>query len=266
LGATAGRTTLNGEGLQHQDGQSLLVASTVPSCRAYDPAFAYETAVIVEDGIERMMARGEDVFYYLTLYNEAYVMPPMPTGAAEGILRGIYLFRPAPQRLKHRATLLGSGPILREALAAQELLADRFQVAADVYSVTSYGELRRDALAAERHSRLHPREPAGKPFLTEVLERSEGPIVAASDFVKGLPDLVARWAPRDRAWVTLGTDGWGRSDTREALRRLFQVDAASIATAALAALAREGRLAGHVVLRAIEELGIDPEAKDPLLT
>jgi pyruvate dehydrogenase E1 component len=266
LGATAGRTTLNGEGLQHQDGQSLLVASTVPSCRAYDPAFAYETAVIVEDGVRRMMAKGEDVFYYVTLYNEAYVMPPMPAGAEEGILRGIYLFRPAPQRLKHRATLLGSGPILREALAAQQLLAERFQVAADVCSVTSYGELRRDALAAERRSRLHPREPAVQPFVAEVLARTEGPIVAATDFVKAVPDMIARWVPRDRGWVALGTDGWGRSDTREALRRLFQVDAASIATAALAALAREGRVAGHVVERAIEEFGIDPDAKDPLNT
>jgi pyruvate dehydrogenase E1 component len=266
LGATAGRTTLNGEGLQHQDGQSLLTASTVPSCRAYDPAFAYETAVIVEDGVKRMMAKGEDVFYYITLYNEAYVMPPMPAGAEAGILRGIYLFRPAPQRLKHRATLLGSGPILREALAAQQLLAERFQVAADVYSVTSYGELRRDALAAERRNRLHPREAAVRPFVAEVLERTEGPIVAASDFVKAVPDMVARWVPRDREWIALGTDGWGRSDTRETLRRLFQVDAASLATAALAALAREGRVAGHVVERAIEEFGIDPDAKDPLTT
>ena len=213
-----------------------------------------------------MMAKGEDVFYYVTLYNEAYVMPPMPAGAEEGILRGIYLFRPAPQRLRHRATLLGSGPILREALAAQELLAERFQVAADVYSVTSYGELRRDALAAERRSRLHPREPAVRPFVAEVLERTEGPIVAATDFVKAVPDMIARWVPRDREWVALGTDGWGRSDTREALRRLFQVDAASLATATLAALAREGRIAGHVVERAIEEFGIDPDAKDPLNT
>ncbi len=266
LGATAGRTTLNGEGLQHQDGQSLLIASTVPSCRAYDPAFAYETAVIVEDGIARMMGKGEDVFYYITLYNEAYPMPPMPGGARDGILRGAYLYRPAGRRQARRATLLGSGPILREALRAQEILAERYEVAADVLSVTSYSELRRDALARERAARLQPRETTGVPYVTEVLARSEGPIVAATDFMKSVPDQVARWAPPGREWISLGTDGWGRSDTRQALRRLFQVDAENIVVAVLGALARRGEIDGDVVERAIEESGIDRGQKDPLTT
>jgi pyruvate dehydrogenase E1 component len=261
LGATAGRTTLNGEGLQHQDGHSLLVASTVPSCHAYDPAFAYEVAVLIEEGLRVMVECGEDVFYYLTLYNEPFVQPPMPDGAREGIIEGIYRFR-AGGSGRHRAQLFGSGPILREVLRAQEILAERYEVAADVWSVTSYGELRRDALEAESERRLDtaPR----KPRVTALLEETEGPVIAASDFVKSVPDLVSRWIPR--RYVVLGTDGYGRSDTREALRRYFEVDAAEIVVATLTALVDEGVIEAGVVRSARVDLGLDADVRDLALS
>jgi pyruvate dehydrogenase E1 component len=261
LGATAGRTTLNGEGLQHEDGHSLLTASAFPSCVSYDPAFAYEVAVIVREGLRRMYQADEDVFYYITLYNDNYVMPPIPEGAEEGILRGLYRFRAAAEPRRHRAQLLGSGPILLQALRAQEILAERFDVAADVWSATSYTELRRDALAVDRWNRLHPAEPPRTPYVVEQLGDAEGPIVAASDFVKTMPDLVGRWLPRDVQ--VLGTDGFGRSDTREALRRFFEVDAAHIVVATLSTLACRGEIDGSVVARAIDEAGIDPDIEDP---
>jgi pyruvate dehydrogenase E1 component len=261
LGATAGRTTLNGEGLQHQDGHSLVLAATNPSCRAYDPAFAYEVAVLIREGLRVMLHEQQDVFYYITLYNEPYVMPAMPEGAEEGILRGLYRFRAAPGQGKHRAQLLGSGPILREALRAQELLGERFGVAADVWSATSYGELHRDALEVERHNRLHPDQPARKPYITRCLEGAGGPVIAASDFVKALPDLVTRWVPGP--YETLGTDGFGRSDTREALRRFFEVDAEHIVLATLSALARQGELPAEHVRQAMAELKLTPEAPYP---
>ena len=261
LGATAGRTTLNGEGLQHQDGHSLLLAATVPSCRAYDPAYAYEMALIVEEGMGRMLHRGEDIFYYLTLYNEAYVMPRLPEDAREGILKGLYLVKPAEGKHELRARLLGSGPILREAIRAQAILAEKFQVAADVWSVTSYGELRRDALDCERHAAMHPEEPARTPYVTEQLGASEGPVVAATDYLKAVPELVARWVPGD--FVTLGTDGFGRSDTREALRCFFEIDAEHIATATLAALARQGKFDPGRVREAIKSLGICHTTPNP---
>ncbi|MBP7146837.1 MAG: pyruvate dehydrogenase (acetyl-transferring), homodimeric type [Acidobacteria bacterium] len=264
LGGTAGRTTLNGEGLQHQDGHSHVLASTVPSCRAYDPAFAFEMATLLEHGIRHMYGEdGEDVFYYLTLYNENYVMPPMPDGVRDGIVKGLYLFRPAPRALRYRAQLLGSGPILREALRAQDLLAEQFNVAADVWSATSFSELRRDALGVERWNRLHPREQARQPYVTRLLERTEGPIVASTDYTRTLPDLVARWIPAGREYLTLGTDGFGRSDTRPALRRWFEIDAEHICVAVLSGLVREGKIAPHTVQGAIESFGIDPEATDP---
>ena len=263
LGGTAGRTTLNGEGLQHEDGHSHVLASTVPNLLAYDPAYAYEIAVIVQDGIRRMYQEQEDIFYYLTLGNESYPMPPMPEGAAEGILKGIYKFK-AGERKKgwHKVQLFGSGSILRETLRAQEILADRFQVSADVWSVTSYKELRRDALETERWNMLHPTKPPRRPYIAKVLERAEGPVVAASDYMKSLPDLVRPWVPEEMQ--TLGTDGFGRSDTREALRRHFEVDAESTAIAALYALSKQGRLQSEQVEKAVQDLNIDPDKADPV--
>jgi len=261
LGATAGRTTLSGEGLQHEDGHSHLLAATIPNVLAYDPAVAYETAMIVREGMRRMYEGGEDVFYYLTLYNENYPQPPMPPGVEEGILRGLYHFRPAPEGPRHRAVLLGSGAILQQVLRAQELLADRFDVGAEVWSVTSYQQLRNDALEAERWNRLHPTEPPRRPYVVRALESAAGPVVAATDYLKAVPDLVAPWI--DRPYLVLGTDGFGRSDTREALRRHFEVDAEHIAATTLYALARTGSIDAAAVAKAIAELGLDPDAPEP---
>ena len=260
-GGTAGRTTLAGEGLQHQDGHSLVLASTVPTCAAYDPAYAYEIAIIVQDGIRRMYQLQEDRFYYLTLYNENYPMPAMPEGLdPQGVLRGIYRFQAAPEG-KAVVQLFGSGPILNEALRAQEILANQYGVAADVWSVTSYNELRRDALAAERWNRLHPDQPARAPYIVEALQGAEGPIVAATDYMKVVADQVAPWLPG--RMETLGTDGFGRSDNREYLRRHFEVNAESIATAALSRLARDGRFDMGKAKAAFAELGVDTEKIDP---
>ncbi len=260
LGGTAGRTTLNGEGLQHEDGHSHLLASTIPNLLAYDPAWAYEIAVIVRAGLERMHGRGEDVFYYLTLYNEDYPMPASPAGVEEGILKGLYLYRPAA-RGTHRAQLFGSGVLLREALRAQEVLAERYDVAADVWSATSYQQLRNEALGVERWNRLHPLEPPRVPYVTGLLNRAPGPVVAVTDYLKAVPDLVARWIPR--SFTPLGTDGFGRSDSRAALRRHFEVDAEHITLATLHALAREGSLEPSQVARAIQDLGLEPEGPEP---
>ena len=259
-GATAGRTTLAGEGLQHQDGHSQLLMTVIPTCAVYDPAYAYEIAVIVQDGLRRMYQEGEDRFYYLTLYNENYVQPPMPEGVREGILKGLYLYR-GPQNGPAQVQLFGSGPILNEALRAQNLLAERYGVQAQVWSATSYCELRRDALAVERWNRLHPDQPARRPYLLEVLEGTEGPIIAATDYMKAVPDQIAPWL--GGRLVSLGTDGFGRSDNRQYLRRFFEVSAEAIAAAALAALAREGRFDARRAAEAIRELGLDPEAPDP---
>jgi pyruvate dehydrogenase E1 component len=261
LGATAGRTTLNGEGLQHEDGHSHVLASTIPCVRAYDPTYAYEVATIVRDGLERMYVKGEDVFYYLTLYNQDYPMQPMPKGAEEGILRGIYQARAAVVQAKHRAQLFGSGVILLQSLRAQEILAEKFDVAADVWSVTSYQQLRNEAIAAERWNRLHPGNKERIPYITQALEGVEGPVVAATDYMKSVPDMLARWVPG--TFVPLGTDGFGRSDTREALRRHFEIDAEHIVVATLQALMQEGRVKPGVVDEAIRALGIDPERVDP---
>ena len=266
FGATAGRTTLSGEGLQHEDGHSHLHASTVPNCRAYDPAFAYEVAVIIWDGLRRMYAEEEDVFYYITLQNENYPMRPMPEGALDGIIRGLYRFRTAqaePRAKGLRCQLLGSGSILNEVLKAQVLLAERFGVAADVWSATSYMLLRREALQVERWNRLHPGEPRRRAYVETALAGAEGPILAASDFMKAVPDQIARWVPG--GLTALGTDGYGRSDTREALRRHFEVDAESIAVAALARLAERGFIKPDVVAKAIAEFKLDPDRIDPSL-
>jgi pyruvate dehydrogenase E1 component len=257
LGATYGRTTLTGEGLQHQDGHSLLVASTNPAVMAYDPAFAYEIAVIVRDGLRRMVDESEDVLYYLTVYNEPYPQPPMPEGIEQDIIRGLYRFREAPEERTHKAQILGSGSILQQALRAQEMLAEEHDVAADVWSATSYQQLRVDALEAERWNRFHPEEARRQPFVTKSLEGADGPVVGVSDSIKAVPDQVARWMPAP--FIPLGTDGFGRSDTREALRRFFEVDAESIVVATLAALAEFGDLKPEVVTEAIKRYELDPE-------
>jgi len=261
LGGTAGRTTLSGEGLQHQDGHSLLQAATIPTCAAYDPGFAYEIAVIVREGIRRMFEAREDVFYYLTLYNENYPQAAMPEGCEEGILKGIYLFRKSDvAKPKARVQLFGSGSILTEAIKAAGILAEKYGVAADVWSVTSYNELRREALKVERWNRLHPAEAAKVPHIAQVMEGTEGPIIAASDYMKAVQDQVAPWLPG--RFAALGTDGFGRSDNRTYLRRHFEVDAASIAGAALSRLARDGKFDAKKAAKALGELGIDPEKVD----
>ncbi|MDQ4095948.1 MAG: pyruvate dehydrogenase (acetyl-transferring), homodimeric type [Actinomycetota bacterium] len=261
LGATAGRTTLNGEGLQHEDGHSLLMASAFPSVISYDPAYAYEIAAIVKDGLRRMMEEGEDITYYLTLYNEPYPQPQKPDGVDEGILKGLYPFRKASEERTHRVQLLGSGSILQQVLRAQELLAEHHEVAADVWSATSYQQLRADAIDVERWNRLHPEEAPRQPYVTGCLESAEGPVVAASDFVKAVPDQVARWVPG--SFLPLGTDGYGRSDARKELRRFFEVDAEHITVAALAALAAGGDVKPEAVTEAIERYGLDPERVSP---
>jgi len=263
VGGTAGRTTLAGEGLQHQDGHSHHLAHVIPACVAYDPAYAYEIAVIVREGLDRMYRRGDDVFYYLTVGNESYAMPEMPAGVQEGILRGMYSLRRAENPAKRRVQLLGSGAILNEVLRAADLLAERFDVAADVWSVTSYGELRRDAIACERRALLASDGVRETPYVRRCLEGTEGPVIAASDYLRSLPDGIARWVPR--RLHSLGTDGYGRSDTRAALRDYFEVDARYVALAALRALAEEGDAeAARNVARARDEFGIRDDKPDPL--
>ena len=237
MGGTAGRTTMLGEGLQHQDGHSPVLASTVPTCLTYDPAYVYELAVVVQDGIRRMYEKGEDIFYYITMYNEDYAMPAMPDGVEEGILRGIYKLKPAAGEAA--VQLFGSGPILNEVLKAQETLATKYGVQANVWSVTSYTELRRDALAVERWNRLHPAAQERLPYLLQALGDAKGPVIAASDYMKAMPDLLSPWLPSRLS--TLGTDGFGRSDNREHLRSHFEVNAESIVGATLSKLAREGK-------------------------
>ncbi|HLH37933.1 MAG TPA: pyruvate dehydrogenase (acetyl-transferring), homodimeric type [Bryobacteraceae bacterium] len=262
MGATAGRSTLLGEGLQHQDGHSPILASTVPTCAIYDPAYAYELAVIIQDGIRRMYQENEDRFYYITIYNENYAQPPMPEqeGVREGILRGIYKYRSAAEG-EAAVQLFGSGSILNEALRAQTILAERYQIPADVWSVTSYNELRRDALAIERWNRLHPSEQPRTPYIVDALKGANGPIIAATDYMKMVPDQLAPWLPG--RLTSLGTDGFGRSENREHLRRFFEISAEAIAQAALSALARSGAIQAKRAEVAIAELGFHPEKRDP---
>ncbi|MEM7049021.1 MAG: pyruvate dehydrogenase (acetyl-transferring), homodimeric type [Acidobacteriota bacterium] len=266
LGATSGRTTLNGEGLQHEDGHSHILATTVPNVMAYDPAFAYEVAAIVRDGLKRMYEDREDIFYYITLCNENYEMPTMPEGAEEGILKGLYRFREAPAGEGERpaAQIFGSGPLLNTALEAQEILASRYGVAVDVWSATSYKELRREALEVERWNMLHPAEKARVPYVTALLSDAPGPVIAVSDYMKLVPDQIARWVPN--GLFPLGTDGFGRSDTRESLRRFFEVDAAHVVVGTLSCLAQRGEVDNSLVARALAEFEIDPERPDPLLS
>jgi pyruvate dehydrogenase E1 component len=263
LGATSGRTTLNGEGLQHEDGHSHVLASTVPNCLTYDPAFHYELATILRDGLRRMYEEQENVFYYITLYNENYVQPAKPDGVDEGILRGLYPLKKSERSEGPRVQLLGSGALLREALRAQQILGEH-GVAADVWSATSYKLLRYDAMACERWNLLHPGETPKVPYVTQVLGKAEGPVVAVTDYMRMVPDQIARWVPQ--GLTPLGTDGYGRSDTREALRRFFEIDAESVALAALVQLARSGAIPANVPHEAIGKLGIDPEKAFSLLS
>jgi len=261
MGGTAGRTTLAGEGLQHQDGHSQLLASAIPTLRPYDPAFAYELAVIVQEGIRRMYEARQDEFYYLTIYNENYHQPKMPEGAREGILNGLYLYRRSVVQSDAKVHLFGSGPILREALRAADILADRYGIAADVWSATSYNLLRRECLATERWNRLHPDQTRRTSYLEDLLAGDSTPVVAASDYMKIVPDQIARWVPG--GLTPLGTDGFGRSEDRPSLRRHFEVGAEHIAVAALSVLADRGVVERQAVRQAIADLGVDPEANDP---
>jgi pyruvate dehydrogenase E1 component len=269
LAATAGRTTLLGEGLQHQDGHSLVLASTVPPCQAYDPAFAYEMAEIVRHGLERMYGNAgkgngtddPDVFYYLTLYNENYHMPAKPEGCEDGIMRGLYRWSEAPDGPSKRATILFSGTAQGAAREAQRMLADEWDVGVELWSATSYKALREEALAAERWNRLHPEDQPRTPWVTEQLRAAEGPIVAVTDFMKVVPDQISRWV--ETPFLPLGTDGFGRSDTREALRAFFETDARHVVVAVLAQLCNAGDVKPETVAEAIRRYDIDPERADP---
>ncbi len=267
LGGTAGRTTLNGEGLQHEDGHSQVLASVIPNCVSYDPTYGYELAVIVHDGLRRMIAEQEDVFYYITVMNEAYEHPALPRGAEEGILRGMYLLRGSAPRSGAKAAprvqLMGSGTILREVLAAAELLETDWGVAADVWSATSFTELRRDGLASERWNLLHPEEKPRVPYVTRCLEGHAGPVIAASDYLKTYADQIRPFVPRERVMRALGTDGFGRSDSRAKLRHFFEVNRYFVAVAALRALVEQGEGKAKTVAEAIRKYGIDPEKADP---
>ena len=263
LGATAGRTTLNGEGLQHQDGHSLLHASTIATCLPYDPAFAFELAVIIADGLRRMYVEGEEIFYYLSLYNENYVQLPMPAGVEDGILKGLYKFKPGAEDKKIKAHIFGSGTILLSALKAQTILAEKYGVSADVWSATSYKLLRTDALRCQRWNMLHPTETPKKNYVETLLAKEQSAFVAVSDNVRTVPDQIAPWVPG--GLFTLGTDGFGRSDTRARLRRFFEVDVESTVIGTLYALAEKNLIGREVVAQAIKDLGVNPEKIQPQL-
>jgi pyruvate dehydrogenase E1 component len=265
LGGTAGRTTLAGEGLQHQDGNSQLFALAYPNCVSYDPAFAYEIAVIIQDGIRRMYVDQESIFYYLTVMNEQYAMPEMPKGARDGILKGLYKFRSASKPdAPLRAQLFGSGAILPEVIKAQEILESKYNVSADVWSVTSYTELYREGHACERWNMLHPGEPPRVPYLTQCLDEAPGVLIAASDYVKAMPDAIDRWLPRPM--TALGTDGFGRSETRAALREFFEVDYRYVIVATLSALARDGKVEASIVEQAMKAHSVNPEKANPAVS
>jgi pyruvate dehydrogenase E1 component len=265
VGGTSGRTTLNGEGLQHEDGHSHLVATTVPPIVAYDPAYAYELAVIIQDGLRRMYGEGEEIFYYLSVYNENYEMPAMPEGdhIHEGILKGMYKFRSTESGAgqKQRPQLFGSGTILNEVIRAQQILKEKYGIGSDVWSVTSYSELCRASMDADRWNRLHPGEPQRKSYLMEQLAGVDGPFISASDNVRLVADQLRQWIPGQ--YVVLGTDGFGRSETRTVLRRHFEVDAECTAFAALTALAEKGGFDAAKLPGVLKELDIDPEKVNP---
>jgi pyruvate dehydrogenase E1 component len=265
LGGTAGRTTLNGEGLQHQDGHSHLLAYSVPNLITYDPAYAYELAVIIREGIRRMYESQEDLFYYLTVYNENYAMPPMPADCRDGILKGMYRLKTSELHdAKLKAQLLGSGPILNEVLRAQKMLEEKYKIAADVWSVTSYKELRRDGLEVERWNLFHPQDAPRVPYVTQCLSGIDGITVASSDYVKAIPDSISRWVPG--RLMSLGTDGYGRSDSRRALRSFFEIDARYIALATLYGLQLQNKIERDVVAQAVKDLKINPDKLNPMIS
>jgi pyruvate dehydrogenase E1 component len=263
LGGTSGRTTLNGEGLQHQDGHSHVQAALIPNCVAYDPAYAYEVAVVVQEGLRRMFGEQENVFYYVTLMNEKYAQPAMPEGAREGILRGLYRVREVKESAA-RVQLFGSGAILREVLAAATMLEEEFSIPADVWSVTSYTELAREGISAERWNRLNPEAAPRRSYLQEQMEGRPGPVIAASDYIRAYPDQVR--GQLDRSYTVLGTDGWGRSDTRSKLREFFEVDRRSVVIASLKALAEAGEIGAGQVAEAIGRYGLDGAKPDPRIS
>jgi pyruvate dehydrogenase E1 component len=263
LGATAGRTTLNGEGLQHEDGHSHILSSVIPNCVSYDPTYGHELAVIIHDGLRRMVTNQEDVYYYITLMNENYEHPALPAGSEQGILKGMYLLKESKSKAKSRVQLMGSGTILREVEAAAVLLEKDWEIAADVWSATSFTELRRDGMAAERWNLLHPEDKARVPYVTQCLEKRAGPVVAASDYMKTFADQIRPFVPRDRVYKVLGTDGFGRSDSRAKLRHFFEVNRYFIAIAALKALAETGEAKAKTVSEAIRKYAIDPNKPDP---
>ena len=258
LGGTAGRTTLNGEGLQHEDGHSHLLSSTIPNCVSYDPTYNFELAVIMQEGLRRMFTEQEDVFYYLTLMNENYQHPAMPEGAEEGILRGMYLLTPAEGA---QVQLLGSGTILREVLAGAELLQNDFGIAADVWSVPSFTELRREGMEAERWNTLHPGDEPRSTWIQSSLEGRPGPVIAATDYMRSYADQIRPWV--SAPYRVLGTDGYGRSDYRKTLRSFFEVDRHHVALAALTELAKAGDVDADAPAKAIESYGIDTEPPAP---
>jgi len=266
MGGTAGRTTLNGEGLQHEDGHSHLVSSTIPNCISYDPTFSYELVVIIQDGMRRMYQEQEDVYYYITVMNENYSHPEMPKGSEEGILKGMYLFREGngegEKNSNLRIQLLGSGTILREVIAAADILKEEYGVISDIWSVTSFNELRREALDATRWNMLHPTEKPKKSYVRSCLEKQEGPVVAATDYMKIFADQIREFVPGK--YRVLGTDGFGRSDTREKLRQFFEVDRYYVTVAALKSLAEEGKISPEKVVEAINKYNIDPDKPNPI--
>jgi pyruvate dehydrogenase E1 component len=264
IGGTAGRTTLSGEGLQHQDGHSLIAAANIPNCVSYDPTFAYEMAVIIHDGLRRMYKEQENIFYYITAMNENYQHPPMPEGVQEGIIKGMYLFKQGVKKTGHRVQLLGSGTILREVIAASSLLAEDFDVTADIWSVTSFTELRRDGLEIHRWNMLHPEAEQKNCYLYECLKETQGPVIAATDYIKLYADQIRPCLPPNTHYYVLGTDGFGRSDSRRQLRKFFEVDRYYITLAALKGLADLGEIPANKVTEALEKYQLDADKPNPM--
>jgi len=261
LGCVSGRTTLAGEGLQHTDGHNHILFSVIPCCVCYDPTFAYELAVIIQDGLRRMYQDQEDIFYYITLGNENFVHPPMPKGVEEGIIKGMYLYKETLNKAKLRVQLLGSGHILPEAIRAAELLEKDFKIGADIWSVTSFTELRREALDIDRENRLHPKQKAKLSYVSHCLAKRQGPVIAATDYMKLFADQIRQYVPQ--SYHVLGTDGFGLSDTRKQMRRYFEVDAESIAYTAIKALVDDGELSGDEAIKAMKKYNIDNAKINP---
>jgi pyruvate dehydrogenase E1 component len=264
MGGTAGRTTLNGEGLQHEDGHSHVMAATIPNCMPYDPTFAHEVAVIVHDGLRRMVANQEDVFYYITLMNENYEQPGLKPGSEQGILKGMYLFQEGDANAKHRVQLIGSGTILRESIFAAELLKNDWGIAADIWSAPSLTLVAREGQDAERWNMVHPGDAPRVPYVTELLLDTKGPIIATTDYMRLFAEQIRAFMPKGRSYKVLGTDGFGRSDSRVKLREFFEVNRHYIVVAALKSLAEEGALSASVVQQAIAKYGIDPNKPNPV--